>query len=674
MEYAQQSCLFNTTELTFINCCRLYLHVTTVSELFNASGTAILPHMFQCLRPPWFNPNHYVTRQRRPSDYQIRKRWQRLCREFCTEDGAIAMSLSFGPRKFKTVGQSLRRESYYVSGIWPMLYHWHEDTYWECHPLATRPGDYLLVQPTSWTPTLFDSPVDAHMITDHSVRLHAPPGIPNAAPRRVIFHDLDDYLQSLPKWEYDVLEGVNFLVSPYALMDHLQRLESSVTNHLAVFNIRADSLATEYMHQHPEPRPVIPLSSAARCHLDLNGKTISSHYTTELRKAAAEPALSQYLRAKHGWSMATKSDVDWTIFCSAARNYTASDVHLLKLVHDKLPTNSHKAKFQPWVTGQCSHCSQRETFDHLMQCTNPMSHDFRLRVLKAIREFGYRRAVPTEFLNTYLEGIEQWLHGHTPTMIHHRLDRAQSAIGWRLFIRGYLSMEWKAYLELLLRSSTSPLDAQHDTFDGTAATSDQDNDSTTSNADAWECYIEMRPSTDTATATAQQDSSAILSGLIRIIWSEMSSFWERHLDLIHAHSERKRSPAKLLEVKTQIQQLHAVRHKVLPDHRDRYFHDNLDAYLEHTDQWKLEQYLLHYKPAILASIRRETTRQNDSTNSIPSILSFAGFTRQPSNSTRPPSILRTPEETPHHKHTRWRPAAALVATFRQFFHPPPIPP
>ena len=352
----------------------------------------------------------------------------------------------------------------------------------------------------------------------------------------------------------------------------------------------------------------------------------------------------------------------WPIFCSAARNYSASAVHLLKLVHDELLTNSHKAKFQPWVTGQCAHCSQRETFDHLMQCTNPMSHDFRLRVLKAIRDFGQRRAVPIdcEFIDTYLEGIEQWLLGHTPTLTHPQLDRAQSAIGWKLFIRGYLSMEWKTYLELLLRSSTLPLDAQPD----------PDGDYTPSNAEGWECYIEMRSTPHTANEKAQQDPATILSGLIRVVWSEMSSFWERHLDHIYAHAQRKRSPAKLMEVKTQIQQLHAARNKVLPEHRDRYFHDNLDDYLEHTDQRKLEQYLLHYKPAIFASIRRETNRQN---NSIPLLLSFAGFTRQPSTSTRPPNILRPPEEIPHHKHTRWRPAAAIVATFRQFFQTPQKP-
>jgi len=62
MEYAQQSRLFTTAELRFINYCRLYLHITTVSELFNAAGTAMLPHMFQCRPSPWRRPDHFITR------------------------------------------------------------------------------------------------------------------------------------------------------------------------------------------------------------------------------------------------------------------------------------------------------------------------------------------------------------------------------------------------------------------------------------------------------------------------------------------------------------------------------------------------------------------------------------------------------------------------------------
>jgi len=63
--------------LKILNYCRLHLHVTTVSELFDADGLYVLPHIYQCSREPWFNPSQYITLQRRPSEHQIRHKWQR---------------------------------------------------------------------------------------------------------------------------------------------------------------------------------------------------------------------------------------------------------------------------------------------------------------------------------------------------------------------------------------------------------------------------------------------------------------------------------------------------------------------------------------------------------------------------------------------------------------------
>ena len=229
MEYAQQCRLFNTAELRFINYCQLYLHITTVSELFNTAGTAMLPHMFQCRPSPWRRPDHFITRQQRPSTYQITKRWQPLCCEFCLEDGTITMSISLGAWTNRPAGRFQRRESYYVPGIWPIIYHWHDGAYWECHPLATRPGNFLLITATNWTPTIDDTPVDVFLITEHSVRVPTFPQCTSPIPTPALLHDFDNYLHCLPQWEQDLLQGVQFHKSPFALLDHLQRLPSNQT-------------------------------------------------------------------------------------------------------------------------------------------------------------------------------------------------------------------------------------------------------------------------------------------------------------------------------------------------------------------------------------------------------------------------------------------------------------
>lgn len=59
MDYAMQCGSFKPANIKIVNYCRLYLHVTTVSELFNAAGTHILPAMLQCRRSPWFDPATY---------------------------------------------------------------------------------------------------------------------------------------------------------------------------------------------------------------------------------------------------------------------------------------------------------------------------------------------------------------------------------------------------------------------------------------------------------------------------------------------------------------------------------------------------------------------------------------------------------------------------------------
>jgi hypothetical protein len=134
MDYAIQSGLFNEEALRLINYCQLYLHVTTVSELFNAGGTSMLPDMLSCRRAPWMDSTTIITIQKKPSDYQIRYRWKRLCREWCTDDGRVLEAIQLRqwlrpPQKLR-----LRRSTYIESGLMPILYHWIDNCYWEYLP------------------------------------------------------------------------------------------------------------------------------------------------------------------------------------------------------------------------------------------------------------------------------------------------------------------------------------------------------------------------------------------------------------------------------------------------------------------------------------------------------------------------------------------------------------
>jgi hypothetical protein len=79
MQWAATTTLFSEKGLKMINYCRMHLHVTTISELFQILTNQILPHMYNCTRPLWFNQKQYMPIQPRPSSHQIRKIWKPLC-------------------------------------------------------------------------------------------------------------------------------------------------------------------------------------------------------------------------------------------------------------------------------------------------------------------------------------------------------------------------------------------------------------------------------------------------------------------------------------------------------------------------------------------------------------------------------------------------------------------
>ena len=56
MGVARRSKRYSPKDLRLLNYCRLYLHATTVSEILDPTGHALLHHMTKCHRPPWFNP------------------------------------------------------------------------------------------------------------------------------------------------------------------------------------------------------------------------------------------------------------------------------------------------------------------------------------------------------------------------------------------------------------------------------------------------------------------------------------------------------------------------------------------------------------------------------------------------------------------------------------------
>lgn len=226
IEYAQECGLFTDEDIIIINYCRLYLHLTTVSELLDADGQSIIPSLFHCRHNPQFNPSTYVTLQRRPSDYQVRHKWQRLCREWFDSQGHLARSMRFG--NWTKTGERLRRrrQTYTIMHDSRIVYHWKYGCHHEYRQLEEHSVWYHPIGPTEWVPTEGCVPIKVHEhAPDNLIFAHA---ISNAAaipypPHPITFAD---YVHTQKPWVQHLMGGIRFLYSPYEIIHHVHKHNS----------------------------------------------------------------------------------------------------------------------------------------------------------------------------------------------------------------------------------------------------------------------------------------------------------------------------------------------------------------------------------------------------------------------------------------------------------------
>jgi hypothetical protein len=226
MSYARENCRFSDHDLAIINYCRLYLHVTTVSELFDAEGGHIIPDLFACRREPWFDPETHVTLQNRPSQYQINTKWQRLCREWATSTGTLALSMNLGT--WTSPGQSLRRrrQTYKIRDAYQTIYHWREGAYWKFRPLNGSRRTYTPLCSSSWIPTIECTPISVRENSDNTIIVCSQAINLERPSQPHIFETFEEYLEALPEWERSLLQGTRLLYSPYEIRHHMHQCNS----------------------------------------------------------------------------------------------------------------------------------------------------------------------------------------------------------------------------------------------------------------------------------------------------------------------------------------------------------------------------------------------------------------------------------------------------------------
>ena len=196
--------------------------------------------------------------------------------------------------------------------------------------------------------------------------------------------------------------------------------------------------------------------------------------------------------------------------------------------------------------------------------------------------------------------------------------------------RGFFTTQWRNLYRRATRLEQASQWLQRNTDTGSLP-------ETTSNDEIMEA---RHPS---GIGMMEDATTRFMSKIIRILWSNLSQLCTEHLHFIHERETRLYHHIKTQEIRQQIRHLYALRDKTLAAHRDRYFVEDLEHYLETTSMNHMTKYINRYRPAILNSIRQAT---RIATNAL-QLTAFQGFTRQTDPTTQPVhSAMEEPATAP----------------------------
>ena len=246
MDWIRTMTTYNERQMQILNCCRLHIHVTTISELLDTNGRNILPHMFNCVRPKWFNKRQYMPIQPRPSPYQIRTLWKPLCQQIKQHISQRLLTLR------NWTGKDANTRPYrlaYTETLTkpPTHYHWIQDSYWTLEPyLSTVPGYLISGHSTEWKPTNTAIPISTSLgrptlrgivyrlypTTDDTTLQNQPAPVlreDNANASRNAQDTFQAYLSTLPTWQQSLLTETKFNLSPNQLKTQASNYTGKMT-------------------------------------------------------------------------------------------------------------------------------------------------------------------------------------------------------------------------------------------------------------------------------------------------------------------------------------------------------------------------------------------------------------------------------------------------------------
>lgn len=165
---------------------------------------------------------------------------------------------------------------------------------------------------------------------------------------------------------------------------------------------------------------------------------------------AMGPPLKEYVRRKHGWSLSIMDTINWSAHGLALKRNKHRRSHLVKFLHDILPTTGLKNKFDGGKR-TCPLCtSYQEDRDHILRCLHPDRDTWRSAFLNELTTYCQESQTYPPLQQLLISVLRSWLNGEDdpyPNSSQYPEDvrgliRRQQRIGWRHLLQGRFAVDW----------------------------------------------------------------------------------------------------------------------------------------------------------------------------------------------------------------------------------------
>ena len=315
----------------------------------------------------------------------------------------------------------------------------------------------------------------------------------------------------------------------------------------------------------------------------VDGFHTTRRHRAAIRKQYASQRLADTVRHRYNWTTQQYDQVHWVAHEKVINRHKMRRTHVVKLVHDILPTNKIRHRDDPTIAATCPLCGGGvEDRDHILRCPHPERAAWREQFLVGLEKRFTELETDAEVAEGLLNGLYHWFQCDEWTQEEldavTEAERAQHGLGWRQIFNGRMAKAWA--------------EAQDDFYRGEGRWS------TSRNGRVW--------------------TVSVLSH----VWEGWFELWDNRNALVHGNDKASRALAQRAAIERRIAALYERRGEMLPCDRDLLY-GTVEEHLEGTTTARLVNWYNTHWPVFRASFEESKRRAITGVRSIATYFSAA---------------------------------------------------